>query len=70
MGFVRGTTFLEFGRRLGLPEKMIRRELDRFCASYSLLDKLIANSYLTEELKESYREMYLGRRDSYLKTGL
>lgn len=70
MGFVRGATFMEFGRRLGLPEKMIRRELDRFCASYSLLDKLIANSYLTEELKESYREMYLGRRDSYLKTGL
>ena len=38
--------------------------------SYPLLDTLIANSYLSDELKENYRNMYLGRRDSYLKIGL
>ena len=65
-----GVTFTEFGKRQGLPEKTVRRELDRFCASYSLLDKLIRNSYLSDELKEVYRDMYLGRRDSYLKVGL
>ena len=69
-GMIGGATFTEFGNRLGLPEKTVRRELDRFCASYSLLDKLIRNSYLSDELKEVYRDMYLGRRDSYLKVGL
>lgn len=69
-GMIHGSTFMEFGRRLGLPEKTIRRELDKFCASYPLSDKLIQNSYLSAELKESYRNMYLGRRDSYLKIGL
>ena len=69
-GMIGGATFTEFGKRLGLPEKTVRRELDRFCASYSLLDKLIRNSYLSDELKEVYRDMYLGRRDSYLKVGL
>ena len=69
-GMIGGATFTEFGKRLGLPEKTVRRELDRFCASYSLLDRLIRNSYLSDELKEVYRNMYLGRRDSYLKVGL
>ena len=69
-GMIGGATFMEFGKRLGLPEKTLRRELDRFCATYSLLDRLIRNSYLSDELKEVYRNMYLGRRDSYLKVGL
>ena len=69
-GMTNGTTFREFGKRLGLPDKTIRRELDKFCTSYPLLDTLIANSYLSDELKENYRNMYLGRRDSYLKIGL
>lgn len=68
-GMVNGQTFIEFGKRLGLPEKTIRRELDRFCADYAMLDKLVANSYLSEDLKETYKNMYLGRRDSYLKVG-
>ena len=69
-GMTNSTTFREFGKRLGLPDKTIRRELDKFCTSYPLLDTLIANSYLSDELKENYRNMYLGRRDSYLKIGL
>lgn len=69
-GMTNGTTFREFGKRLGLPDKTVRRELDKFCTSYPLLDTLIANSYLSDELKENYRNMYLGRRDSYLKIGL
>lgn len=69
-GTVNGATFLEFGKRLGLPEKTIHRELDKFCASYPLLDTLVQNSYLTEELKADYRKMYLIRRDSFLKYGL
>ncbi len=70
MGYVRGTTFVEFGRRLGLPEKTVRRELERFCASYPLLDKLINNSFLSDELKQRYAEMYCTRRNSFLKVGL
>ena len=63
-GMIGGAIFTEFGKRLGLPEKTVRRELDRFCASYSLLDRLIGNSYLSDELKEVYHDMYLRRRDS------
>ena len=39
-------------------------------AAYCRVSTLIANSYLSDELKENYRNMYLGRRDSYLKIGL
>ncbi len=69
-GMVNGATFTEFGKRLGLPPKTIRRELDRFCADYALLDTLIQNSYLNDELKTLYRKLYLGRRDAYLKVGV
>ncbi len=68
MGAVSGKTFIEFGKRLGLPEKTIKSELDRFCASYLLFDKLVANSYLSEGLKQQYMQLYLSRRDSYLKS--
>lgn len=67
-GIVGRKTFIEFGKRLGLPEKTIHRELDKFCADYTLLDQLITNSYLSDELKESYKQMYLSRRNSYLRS--
>ncbi|MDD4645259.1 MAG: HipA domain-containing protein [Bacteroidales bacterium] len=67
LGISTGKTFLEFGRRIGLPDKTVNREIDRFCASYDQAESLITNSYLSEELKNQYRSMYHARRDSYLK---
>lgn len=62
-----GADFLEFGRRIGLEEKAVRTEIDRFCADYSDVDRLIRNSFLSDELKESYSEIYRVRVNSYLK---
>ena len=70
MGIATGKTFLEFGKRIGLPEKMVRRELNRFCASYDKAETLIANSFLSDDLKSQYKTMYHTRRDTYLKHGL
>ena len=67
MGICTGATFTDFGRRLGLPEKSIKREIEKYCADYTKAEALISNSYLSEELKEMYRTMYHTRRDTYLK---
>lgn len=64
---VTGQTFLQWGTQIGLPEKTVKRELERFCATYEKLELLVANSFLSEELKTQYRQQYQGRRDSFLK---
>lgn len=68
MGIYTGNTFFEFGKRLGLPDKTIKREIDKFCADYAKAEELISNSYLSDELKQMYRTMYHTRRDTYLKS--
>ena len=55
-------TFLEFGLRIGLPEKTVRRELDRFAAEYGEMNSIIAGSSLSDSLKESYLNSYIFRR--------
>lgn len=70
MPIITGPTFVEFGKRIGLPEKTVKKEVDRFCASYDKAETLIANSYLSDKLKTQYRAMYHTRRDSYLRSGL
>jgi serine/threonine-protein kinase HipA len=66
-GIITGNTFLEFGKRIGLPEKTVKKEVERFCATYEKAETLISKSFLSEELKNQYRLMYRTRRDSYLK---
>jgi len=46
--------FLEFGRRIGLNEKTIGRELDFFAATYPVVRELIDGSLLSADAKESY----------------
>lgn len=46
--------FEEFGRRIGLPERLVKRELDVFSVQYPLVEKLINHSYLSDEAKRSY----------------
>lgn len=46
--------FEEFGRRIGLPKQLIKRELDKFEQPYPLAKELIENSFLTKEAKRSY----------------
>ena len=64
---VSGTDFLEFARRIGLDARMAKEETDRFCADYSEVERLIDNSFLSDTLKEKYRQVYHTRVNSYLK---
>ena len=50
--------FEEFGRRIGLPDRMVKREVDTFAKVSLLALGLIERSFLSEELKKSYRQSY------------
>lgn len=62
-----GTDFFKFGTMIGLNPKIARMEIDRFCSEYSLIDKLINDSSLSDKLKEYYTTIYQTRINSYLK---
>lgn len=58
---VSGKDFLTFGKVIGLEESIARTELDRFCADYKEIDRLVYNSFLSDALKEDYLELYHSR---------
>ena len=47
--------FKEFGRRIGLPNRIVERELDRFAADNAEAGDLLNRCFLSEELKAHYR---------------
>lgn len=50
--------FIELGRRIGLPEKLVIQELKHFTSPNEKADAMIERSFLSEELKRSYRLSY------------
>lgn len=58
---VRGD-FEEFGRRIGLPKRVVTRELNRFASEQPLAQELINRSFLSDELKNNYLQSYSYRR--------
>ena len=54
--------FEEFGRRIGLSERLIKREMDFFAAEHPLAKDMIDHSFLSESLKRSYWLSYNYRR--------
>lgn len=54
--------FEEFGHRIGLPDRLILRELNFFATEYPLAKKLINHSFLSESLKRNYWLSYNYRR--------
>ena len=50
--------FEEFGRRIGLPDRVVQRELDTFATESPLALELIERSFLSDSLKKSYRLSY------------
>ncbi len=50
--------FEEFGRRIGLPDRTVKREINTFAAESPLALELIGRSFLSEELKKSYKLSY------------
>ena len=54
--------FQEFGHRIGLSERLVKRELDMFSTEHPLAKKLIDHSFLSESLKRNYWLSYNYRR--------
>lgn len=46
--------FEEFGRRIGLSARLVKRELDSFATEHPLAKELIDCSFLSDSLKRSY----------------
>jgi len=46
--------FEEFGQRIGLSVRLVKRELDFFATEHSLAKELIGHSFLSESLKRNY----------------
>ena len=60
--FVCRADFEEFGHRIGLSVRLVKRELDFFAAEHPLAQLLIEHSFLPEKLKRYYRLSYDYRR--------
>jgi serine/threonine-protein kinase HipA len=54
--------FEEFGRRIGLTSRLVKRELNQFATEQPLSKELINRSFLSEKLKRYYWQSYNYRR--------
>lgn len=54
--------FEEFGQRIGIPTRLVNRELDLFATEQPLSKYLIDHSFLSEPLKQTYWRSYNYRR--------
>ena len=54
--------FEEFGRRVGLVDRLVKRELDSFAKPSQLSKELVERSFLSEALKRDYWQSYDYRR--------
>ncbi|MDY2875586.1 MAG: HipA domain-containing protein, partial [Alistipes senegalensis] len=59
---IRRADFEEFGRRIGLPEKVVRKEIELFLSDQPLTYELLERSFLSKELKKQYRQTFDYRR--------
>jgi len=54
--------FSEFGKRIGLPPKLVDKELDNLAEHKPLVEELIRASLLSEPLKQHYLLSFNYRR--------
>ncbi|MCC8071880.1 MAG: HipA domain-containing protein [Bacteroidales bacterium] len=50
--------FIELGRRIGLPQKIVMQEIKRFSSPNPKADALIGRSFLSADLKRAYLRSY------------
>lgn len=55
--------FYVFGKRIGIKESRTKFILDKFCGKEDAIKNLVANSFLSDELKSSYIEILTRRRE-------
>ena len=58
--------FTEFGRRIGLPDRVVEQELNRFAAENVAAEELLGRSFLSADMKARYRAS-MGYRRSTLR---
>ncbi len=58
--------FEEFGKRIGLSPRLVKRELDGFSSEQPLAKELISRSFLSEKLKRYYWQSFNYRRTTLL----
>lgn len=63
---VNRTSFSEFGRRIGLPDKVVMKELDSFSQPNAKANELILQSGLSDNLKQYYRSTMEYRQSTLL----
>ena len=56
--------FTEFGRRIGLPDRVVEQELNRFAAENVAAEELLGRSFLSADMKAHYRASMGYRRSS------
>lgn len=59
---VNRSDFVEFGKRLGLPENIVKKDIEMFLTQQPKAKELIENSFLSSELKKQYWDGYEFRR--------
>jgi len=60
---VNGASFKQFGTLIGLPEKVVDKELTVFCEKYPQIENLIDRSFLSDKIKKQYSMLYQTRRN-------
>lgn len=61
---VNRNTFIEFGQRIGLPPRLVSKEIDRFASDYPLAITLIEHSFLSDASKRLYLQTFNYRRST------
>lgn len=59
---IRRSDFEEFGRRIGLSSKIVKKEIDSFAAEQPMVKELLERSFLSDTLKRQYLLSYDFRR--------
>lgn len=61
LGYYTGSDFLRWGKKLSIPGKALQASLAFFRTDHPFTHELIGRSFLSEALKEQYRQDYLNR---------
>lgn len=61
LGYYTGSDFLRWGKKLGIPAKALQASVSFFRTDHPFTHELIRRSFLSEALKEQYRQDYLNR---------
>ena len=65
-----GASFKQFGLLIGLPGKVVDKELYIFIAKHNKINELINNSFLSEKIRKQYLMLYQTKRNRLAEMSL